>query len=482
MDNLPFVVLSSVLLQVKLNDQGSRKDLLACSTVNKTWNAAAAPCLYGIIALDTRSLETFDQSFQPEKYAKYVLSLTLRMEHQGKPRLEPYEDHDDHPVLRQALGRFPRLLAQMTNLVSFSLFSPPWKIADIPRRGIIDLVNALPASCTNLELDARATDKRKNDDEPQEKTHMCEAVRRVLPQMQHVRLRLNVLCSSMFVVGSEKDSGSPVDPVRLPKLRSMMIHCGLTVGKCNATDNWVGHNNHSSRLAFRSITESLNKVIDAGLGKSQGKERDGDDMWLKDPDAVSISVFTRSYHDRSDFAIWAVNIRIDMIRKRSWVIPKRHIWPGSDDNTVPASWLVRLPDGRELLGALRDLERECEGDDAAWRSLLGGARLPRRIILAADGDGISRRRRVAELCGGWNGVAPDRPVLKTTAEWRRDNPRKMTHHWRNEEVSGMILIQAEERVGENEYLSLESLVEKTPEGWQRGFQNAVLERASQFAT
>jgi hypothetical protein len=56
--------------------------------------------------------------------------------------------------------------------------------------------------------------------------------------------------------------------------------------------------------------------------------------------------------------------------------------------------------------------------------------------------------------------------LKSSDEWRAENPRKKCLTWVNEEKTGVTLMRTVERGGE-EWLSLEMLREDTPEGWRR---------------
>ena len=476
MADLPAVVLRLVLVHVKLNGSDTqRRDLLACSLVNKAWHHASTPCLYGIIALDIPRLGSFTQSVSAGKYAPSILSLTLRMERDAELCRHPSGEQVPHPTLSQRLRHLVPLLSQMTNLNAFSFYSPRNPVCFVPRREIIDLLDALPARCTSMELDTGGNDRRDKIKEPQETTHVCVALRRVLPQMQYVRIRTAAMCWSMFGKRDRKEMNTPA-PLCLPKLRGMIINCSPSLARCSP-DDWFGSRAYqSSNLAWHPVTEALADIVDSGLRRRESED-ERTEGWLKNPDGVTISVMETTDHSNDDTSIWRAKVRADMIRKQSWAMPTRSVW---HEATIPGSGLIRMPDGEDWMGTPVVLERLAEGENVTWFNLLSGARLPRRIIVAGNGNGDDFTIRdptstIGEMSGGWAGVLPDPTPLRTPEEWRRENPRKMTYVWRNERNTGTRLIGAEKRVGEHRYLSLEPMVEITPQGWRRsGFQNDSL--------
>jgi hypothetical protein len=87
----------------------------------------------------------------------------------------------------------------------------------IPRATIIALLNALPASCINLELDTCGQDHRNEDED----THVCDVMRGLLPRMQHVRIRTGAMCSTM-AMGSDFTA---------PYLKYLVVNCGIVGGQ-----------------------------------------------------------------------------------------------------------------------------------------------------------------------------------------------------------------------------------------------------------
>lgn len=294
--------------------------------------------------------------------------------------------------------------------------------------------------------------------------------------MNLVRIRTAAMCSAMFCKGGQHGTTMGLsDPIPLPNLRAMIINCGSFIARCGARD-WFGSRAYQIEdSAWPYVTRALEMVVENRLGRDEPL----------DPDNLTISAVATTEQNPADLSLWQAIIRADMVRKESWAIPRRGI---SVESIVPGSWLVRLPDGsaspgiRELLGTSETVERIGEGEIDTWFDLAGGARLPRGII-NANGSAYDNDRWVggplsflAEMCGGWGGVMADSPGLRTPEQWRRTNPRKMTHHWLSEEATGMRLFSAEKRVGDGEYLSLRPIVEITPEGWERGFHNALRSR------
>ncbi|KAJ4288853.1 hypothetical protein N0V88_007183 [Collariella sp. IMI 366227] len=74
-------------------------------------------------------------------------------------------------------------------------------------------------------------------------------------------------------------------------------------------------------------------------------------------------------------------------------------------------------------------------------------------------------RLPAAVTAEW-GVEAELMPLEDVEVWRAANPRKMTLLWYNEGLCGERLLDCETRSG-NTYLSRDSLVERTPAGWQR---------------
>lgn len=129
------------------------------------------------------------------------------------------------------------------------------------------MLDILLDSCTHLELDTYGKDYRRKN----QKVHVCDAIRRVLPRLQHVRIRLGAMCPAMLGHGqipvhweANQHGNSRKNtfiPVSLPKLKSLVMICGTFHGRqmqlCGDTD--YDRSDHgvlpnAQKLARRPIT------------------------------------------------------------------------------------------------------------------------------------------------------------------------------------------------------------------------------------
>lgn len=85
---------------------------------------------------------------------------------------------------------------------------------------------------------------------------------------------------------------------------------------------------------------------------------------------------------------------------------------------IRGSWLVRLPDNSEVISIPTNIEAIAEGQ--IWREVVGGARLPAAVL--ADERAVKASFAVG--C-----VEKGLALLKTSQQWREDNPGKSTSHW-----------------------------------------------------
>lgn len=137
------------------------------------------------------------------------------------------------PVYQQ-IDAIAQLLPAMDRLISFFLILEQRSESHIPQRSITRLVEDLPISCTSLELDTHANDDRNNDYHGTP-SHVCTALRRIMPRIQHVRLRIGAMCASMFGTGhiERMQIGEGEYPflrltghVPLSNMKTLVISCG----------------------------------------------------------------------------------------------------------------------------------------------------------------------------------------------------------------------------------------------------------------
>ncbi|KAH7064043.1 hypothetical protein BKA63DRAFT_177750 [Paraphoma chrysanthemicola] len=410
--------LIAVIVQVKTTS-ANYQDLFACLLVNRQWCAATAPILYGNIALTDRSLANFASQLNLAACGQRINSITLSL-------------GSNEPVA--TAGQLVPLLSHMSNLRSCSLRFTSWE--KLPQNILVDLIEALPDSCTSLELDTLGEDFRG----PGLKGHVCEALRKVLPRMRHVRVRA-CLCEQLFV--------DPVNPLSLPNMRTLVVNCskppGLVLPRCDHRKNF-----ESERLVWRAIKSGFETIVDT------------DPHISKD---AKMYMFVCTDRDDNDFTLYQAYICADMVAKESRALPYFSVWM---ESAIRGSWLVRTSNGDELMSTSLNIEAIAEGK--LWRDTTDGARLPAEILE----DERLGRSSFATGC-------VERPMeVRTAQQWREDNPRKSCELWQSEKKAGVKLLEAERRTGRDAYLSLEQLQEATPPGWKRVRENNnVLEKDEQ---
>ena len=139
------------------------------------------------------------------------------------------------------------------------------------------------------------------------------------------------------------------------------------------------------------------------------------------------------------------------------------------ESRIPGSSVMRLPDGSEVMSNSRGLEAVAEGQ--LWVECRGGTRLAREVVENAE----KGRPSFAQGC-----VEKSIEYLKSSEEWKEEHQERGPPHWYNEKLTGVTLIRAVERSGDD-WLSFGLLREDTPAGSRRvnNGMNDVLERAEE---
>ncbi len=421
---LPNDILFEIITQLK-GVSNTTQDLASCSLVDRRWWKATTPLLYGNVALTQNNLLRFCEHLNVERYSANVRSVTMS--------LQPYDE------LKQLLQLAP-LLPQLAKLRCFSFWFGKGYHDIVPQSTLVRLVEALPPSCANLELDTFGYDVRAEGDA----THLCESIRRLLPRMEHVRLRVRS-CEALFTVPS-----TPEQTISLPYLKSFIYICvrppGTPLPTCRTSHLSPTTHLHPD-LLWTTVTSKLEKLVAT-------------------PNAVpadaQVYAFMTTDRDDNDLSVWQAHICANMRTKRSFALPHRAVWM---EAMIRGSWVLRLFDGTEVMSVPANVEAVAEGQ--LWREVQGGSRLPAAVLEDA---------RVGR--GSFAVGCKEKPLayLKTSTQWREDNPGKKLMTWINEENMGIRLVSAEVRNGKNEYLSLEMVKELTPKGWKRVGMNDVLEK------
>jgi len=448
-------------------------DLRSFVLVCKRWYQLSLHIFYGNIALRNASLERFTNSFIASAHGQYVRSLTLRVEadpvinshivpffpniaaipFNGASGFAASRGKDITSVqasLHDRIMRFIPLMPRFGNLASFSLLVERSEWRSISRTVILALLNALPESCTNLELDTRGQDHR----EENEQVHLCDAIRNILPRMHNVRIRLGAMCCAMFGTGEILGPSAKIfAPITLPKLKSLTVNCVLPLGskiqQCGQHDYTTGGKGSQwdGAVAWPSVTNSLARLVEEGA-----ESFNRTNIYVMNGTACNaISQDCQTA------------IRADMIEKEAWAFPS--FFYGASFGEM-GSYLMRLNNDLEVVVAkLDDIEVLAEGQ--LWKDVFGGARLPAKI-LDAEKNGLPS---FATGC-----VESPLPIM-TTKEWTKQNLNVLRCKVRrNERKTQMKLMLAEKRTG-NHYLSVQPIKEITPKGWVRTHAGTVLTRA-----
>lgn len=422
LSDLPNEILAQIIPEVKRCNT-SNSSLLACLLVSRRWHDITLSVLYCnvVLRLDV-TLQKFVEQFEVDKYASLVRSLTIRHGSSGREIQDisiPLEDN--------LLKRLAAIIQHLPKLSSFSLLVYPSSEA------FCELLDALPPSCISLEVDTMITGYTHRHSAPSKgpKFHTCDSIYNLLPRLQDLRIRKLEMCEHMF---ARPAPSSTWIPAALPKMKTLLVNCDLPQGY-HIVRCWKEMLTWPSQVfswsCLTSVLESLVARPNSTL-----------------PDA-KLYIMTCARTSGVDQSIWPTLIRTEMLAKESLAFPYRRIQMES------SSWLVRLHDGRELLGTLDDIEALTEGQ--VWRDVVGGARLP-ASVLAAEAEG---KPSYATGC-------VEKPLqVKTSEQWREENPKKGNALWWNERLAGTRLLEVEFRKGDK-YLNTNNVVEGTPDGWMRG--------------
>jgi hypothetical protein len=179
---------------------------LTCNLTNslstcKTWYHQAQLVLYSDIVLGTSQLTKFvsHDTFSSDCFV-HTLSILLKA---------PDPDQDEERLWRVAslgahklwadLDKLAHRVKNMSNLYSFSFscaykeFISNWNYFWIPRIAIAKILDQICPKCIGLEIDTG-----KNMPDVKNSSHICHSIRRLVPQLKYLRLKLPIICPEMF--------------------------------------------------------------------------------------------------------------------------------------------------------------------------------------------------------------------------------------------------------------------------------------------
>ncbi|KAJ5152670.1 uncharacterized protein N7482_009148 [Penicillium canariense] len=216
MDRPPVTKLTTeILLKVfELLSQDSDAALVASILCCKKWRPAAESVLYGDVFLNTDRLTRFLDSYQSDRQ---IRSLTLVMD---SVPLNPYDPTLAVQTATARLKALQQLGSRINKLALVSLsITADFPLPYTASPEFCAIVNDPPNSCACLEIDIKHSgfilDSRADlQSQPATSTtsttlpHMCDAIRMILPQLEHVRLRLPLLCSALFSAATKSKSNA----------------------------------------------------------------------------------------------------------------------------------------------------------------------------------------------------------------------------------------------------------------------------------
>lgn len=252
----------------------------------------------------------------------------------------------------------------MTNLHSLSIYQIPGSARNnfaIPTSGLAPLLDSLPASCTALEIESIKLQEFSLDPDatvptsPEDQTHLYPHLRRVLPQLAYLRLRLGTLCPAMCGRGYNQSpfSSSPTmpavsfervapgyEPVKLPRLKECVINVarkwGHGVGNYVPANSLVCSSNYNQDEgdgAPQQPTQSCLTILVTHLTHLISTSQCApvlEKLWVID--------FQPHTREPGNANVYAAFVRRDILAGTSLACPHRNIGPTQTD-----TWHLRRP-------------------------------------------------------------------------------------------------------------------------------------------
>ncbi|KAF2010442.1 hypothetical protein BU24DRAFT_58569 [Aaosphaeria arxii CBS 175.79] len=448
-DDLPNEVLIQILSEVINDSSPTRTNVL---TVCRLWHQLAVPEFYKHIAFTKHNkLESFLQCADVSRHGRHIRSLTIHMGDGGAKDLIFFKK-EKLSTFVPPLTRLVSILPILSGLLSYSLCVTRDMDCVLPRHLLVQIINALPESCVNLEVDTLGRDSRTQS----EQLHVCDSIRQILPRMKYVRVRMGAMCSSMF--GTRKtlhatedgpasnDGNGEFLPIETTSLRSLVVNCmdssGGTLQKCGQEDwkEWEVYRGWGYPSPWTSVTFGMGQLL---LKNSQYLQ--GTRIYAIDsPNSVS-----HVPHESGDHQTL---IHADIVAKETWAIPYEMVLFRTCRHYLEYlsnPFIFRLPDGREMMASVDNMVKHAEC--AQWETTGNGSRLPRN----------AKGRYIDADSSKDFGL----PII-TPRQWQAEHPRKRQPTNYRERKFGMRLFGAEHRVG-GDHLSLRIVKEIIPEGWTR---------------
>ncbi|KAI0189577.1 hypothetical protein EV127DRAFT_432144 [Xylaria flabelliformis] len=406
------------------------------------WRRLASSVLYKHVVLDQDRLEMFVNNHMSCE----VTSLTIVMDAVGVNASDPSMAIQKANVRKASLRKLCSFIGDI-KLATISIsVDIPFPCTVMPE--IASIVHSLPESCTGLEVDIRHSSSFNPTlartsvlSMPQSHPHLCDSIRDMLPRLQHLRLRLPVLCSAIF--SSSQDLRRQA--IHTPLLRTCLVNLSLRQPgrfnraawaiKCGDIYARTPHIGQQEQLP--SALPPMEEVLrDFAHRNSSNLER----FWVLDVKPMDQS-------DLKDHAAW---IRRDFLSNESYPIPVWVLGVFNQDKCVARVPSPTNPEETEDWVSRTDLV-ETVAEGGTWVATNTSARLPLRDVQK---------------------YKPPHWIL-SGSEYRRRHHISCTI-WENEEVTGEMILPR----GPGELMQQWNLHEITPPGWTRdSFADSSMVRA-----
>ncbi|KAI0187810.1 hypothetical protein EV127DRAFT_138516 [Xylaria flabelliformis] len=397
--------------------------LAGCVLCCKRWNRLATLVLYKHVALTSIQKLCCWIAAAPSSLDSTIETLTICITN------ALITDEVDATIeqLRLDLDHLPARLRQMIKLRSFSLYTPetPNIGSQISGRSMAKLLENIPETCSSLELVVKP---RALVSSPDEQTmHLCVSIRRLISQLQFLRLSLPCLCPESFgYVHSQSSTNTPeFTPVEAPKLRDCIFILASPSGGGGVARFDGPCNSDVSFSGVKAFVESL--LILVGSEKAPLLKK----LWVFD------ALPKREINDKASYE---AIVRRDVLAQTSHTFPVKIITPPR----IAQGFLIRTPTeegGEDLLTTRQDAAFVVERH--AWMTATNGARLPATFM--------TKYRLPRQDC-----------TVQTRAEWSASN-KHSTQLWVNEKDTGVRMLDGEAGT----LLEDRPAVFRIPEGWRQ---------------
>ena len=438
------LVLSHVLCSS--STASSSHSFLSTILCCRRWRDIAQPMYYKDLTLTNQTLPRFSQRFTSTANAQAIHSLSVLITPDNSHRLPDAkpgtQEFTEGLALISRAGCLPaqRLwanleglatkLRQMSNLVSFSLSLVPNVVTEgffFKRETLGTLVSSLPKSCTALSLDTRGEDR----DVPGT-GHLCEALHEILPRLEHLRLRLALLCPSIFSslfeasgVLSPRATETPL--VTFPALKTCVVNlCARPM---------FGHTLTCGTRLEPGWTEAR-QGPEARISCLRALQTIGDEQTVPIfPSAQRVIFVSRqipthfkSVHGKNEVNNYTIDVQ-DVVQEETKTYSCCTLY-----SAFPSS-IVRLEDGKEVAARLHDVEDLVEGE--LWVETTTSAIVPRdwlkrgrapeavyhknEIMLASD-RAVCDKARNSRIIWTKNDMVGQRLQKSRVVKWLTDLP------------------------------------------------------------